>query len=246
MISKHRIFIGLMLLLLVNVQSQEINFDQTIEDAFQELEGKLTLYFFNTLDGNPIPNAMVRIKEIGDYSTDGKGKIRFPIPENENQKLKVSFRARKYVPSDFEIELIAGTIFQNRFSVSPTMDIKYLRVVLDWSATPNDLDVHFVKENDYHISYRNKKVTKDSDGVLDRDDMNGFGLETIMIKKISGQSEYEYFVHSFSDRNRANSKSLSKSRATVKVFGEGRLLNMFRVPQDKKVNKWNVDRIRNG
>ena len=246
MLSKHKMLIGFVVFAISLVQPQEIPFDQTIEDAFEELGGKLTLYFFNALDGNPIDNAMVKIKGVGDYTTDAEGKIRFPIPENENQKLKVSFRSRKFVPSDFEIELIAGTIFQNRFSVSPSLDIKHIRIVLDWGATPNDLDAHFVKKNDYHVSYRNKKVTKDGSGILDRDDMNGFGPETITIKKISGQSEYEYFVYDFSDRNNSRSKNLSKSRATVKVFGEGRLMEMFRVPQDNQGIKWNVFKIRNG
>ena len=57
---------------------------------------------------------------------------------------------------------------------------------------------------------------------------------------------YEYFVYDFSDRNNSRSKNLSKSRATVKVFGEGRLMEMFRVPQDNQGIKWNVFKIRNG
>ena len=41
-------------------------------------------------------------------------------------------------------------------------------------------------------------------------------------------------------------KNLSKSRAVVKVFGEGKLLHNIRVPQDGKGNVWKVLEIRKG
>lgn len=223
--------------------SHQFPFNKSSEDAFEELGGNLTLSFFNALDGNPIPRAAVKISSIGEYISNVEGKIHFPVPEEDNVILKVSFRARGYIPSDFDIEIKAGTLFMNRLSVSPVLDIKHMRIVLDWGTTPSDLDAHFRQKNGYHISYHHKKVLEDGTGRLDRDDRNGFGPETITIKKISSQSEYEYFVHNYSDRKKSMSKNLSKSRATVKVFGEGKLLYFYRMPLEKKGNKWHVFNI---
>lgn len=225
---------------------QQIPLEQSFEDAFEELGGNLTLSFFDALDGNPISGATVKISSVGEYISNAEGKIRFPIPEQDNVELKVFFRARGYIQSDFDIEIKAGTLFMNRLSVSPVLDIKHLRMVLDWGATPSDLDAHFRQKNGYHISYHHKKVLADGTARLDRDDRNGFGPETITIKKIAGQSEYEYFVHNYSDRKNSMSKNLSKSRATVKVFGEGKLLYLYRIPQEKKGNKWHVFNIHDG
>ena len=73
-------------------------------------------------------------------------------------------------------EVIAGTIFWNRFTVSPNIEMGSIRIVLDWDKKPKDLDAHFVKEGDYHISYHNMKVSDDGSARLDRDDQNGFAF----------------------------------------------------------------------
>ncbi len=204
-----------------------------------------TLRFYNALDGNPIEGAKVEIEGIGNFETDFEGKLKFPKTE-EDGKLPVHFRCDGFIPTDFNAEVVAGTIFNNRISISPVMNIEYLRIILDWGRRPNDLDAHFVKEGDYHISYRNMKVSNDGIGKLDRDDTDSFGPETITIKKIDPDADYEFFVHDYSNRTNENSAKLSKSHATVKVYGDGRLLEYFQIPEGKHGNKWNVFVIKNG
>ena len=226
--------------------SQEKLLRDKVKDAFEEVdENKLTLRFFNALDGNGIPNASVKIENIGEFITDNEGRAIFPTP-TEDGAYNVSFRAPKYVQSDFAIEIMAGTIFFNRFSVSPMLDIKYLRVVLDWDEEPHDLDAHFVTNGGYHISFRDMKTLADGTGNLDRDDMDSYGPETITITEISDESSYEFFVHDYSDQSDNSSAKLSESKATVKVFGEGKLLNVFQIPQSKAGNVWHVFKIEHG
>jgi hypothetical protein len=219
--------------------------DQHIEDAFSEVEGELTLYFLNAITGGPIHNANVKMNGVGEFKTDEEGKILFPIPEDAFAVIPVSFRANKFIKTDFDLELQAGTLFLNRFSISPEIDLKHIRIVLDWSNKPRDLDAHLVKKGGYHISYRNKKKHADGIAELDRDDMDGYGPETITVREISPNAVYEYYVHDYTHRSSPKTKDLSKkSNAVVKVYGEGKLLHKVRIPQDRIGNTWKVLEIR--
>jgi len=219
--------------------------EQQKDDVFEELDKQnLTLRFFNALTGNEIPGAKVIIDSI-EYTTDEEGKALFPAPEADGM-YPVSFRAEKYVPVDFNIEIMAGTLFFNRFSVSPLLDVKFLRVVLDWDSSPLDLDAHLVKQGAFHLSFRNMRTAQDGSGQLDHDATNGYGPETVTLKEVSASNAYSYFVHDYSDGNNSSTRNLAKSKATVKVFGDGRLLNIFEIPRNATGNYWQVFRISKG
>lgn len=141
---------------------------------------------------------------------------------------------------------MAGTIFFNRFSISPTIDPKFIRVVVDWDQTPRDLDAHLVKKDDYHISFRTKQTSSDGNAMLDRDATNGFGPETITAKEISKQSIYEYYIHDYSNQGKESSRGLSKSKSSVKVYGDGKLLKVFYIPKDVEGTYWDVFKIIDG
>ncbi|HEY6952865.1 MAG TPA: hypothetical protein VI758_10690 [Bacteroidota bacterium] len=219
--------------------------EQKKDDVFEEMERKnLALRFYNAVNGSEIPGAIVTVNN-GEYTTDAEGKILFPTPGGDGV-YPVSFRAEKYVPVDFNIEIMAGTIFFNRFSVSPLLDVKFLRVVLDWDASPPDLDAHLVKEGAYHLSFRNMRTAEDGSGQLDHDATNGYGPETITLKEVSPTARYTFFVHNYSDGNTSSTQNLSRSKGTVKVFGDGRLLKIFEIPRNAAGNYWQVFRIANG
>ena len=229
--------------LMLYAQSNKSAMDQ----AFREMdEGKLTLIFSDALTGKPINNADVKINQIGDYITNEKGEVYFKIPSKDGY-YSVLFSKKGYITSKFEIEITIGTIFFNRFSVSPKMPIDYVRIVLDWGKKPRDIDAHLIKKDNYHISYRNMTVSQDKEAKLDRDDTDSYGPETITINKVDENGEYYFFVHNYSDRNNKNSSSLSHSKACVSVFGKGdKLLKRFVIPQGKKGIYWNVFKIKNG
>ena len=142
---------------------------------------------------------------------------------------------------------MAGTLFFNRFSVSPKLPLGSVRIVLDWGENPKDLDAHFVKEGGYHISYRNMKVSADGIAKLDRDDIDSYGPETITAKKINRSAKYYFYVHDFTNKSDYLNRGLSKSKASVKVYvGDNELLHIFKVPNDLAGNEWRVFEIKNG
>jgi len=237
------LLIGLILLAHTNIWAQKPQ--REMEDEFAELEGELTLNIFNALDGKPIAGGVVWIEKVGEFVTDEEGKARFPIPP-EDGFYNVIFKKEGFIETHFNIEITAGTMFFDRISISPALTAGAVRVVLDWSAEPRDLDAHLVKIGNYHISYRDKRVSDDKTVQLDRDDTDGYGPETITINKIDSKGEYVFFVHDFTNQNKANSTALSKSKACIRVYYAGQLLYNWRVPLKTKGFCWEVFRIQQG
>jgi len=236
------------LFLFFTVQLSFSQIESKSTDVFEELDtGNLTLRFFNAVNGKPIQGGTVDIEKTGEYNTDEEGKVIFPAP-GEDGFLTVNFHANGYVPTDFQIEIMAGTLFFNRISISPVLDIKFLRVVVDWDKEPRDLDAHFVKNGSdgYHISFRNMRVLADGTGMLDIDATQGYGPETITVKEVSTNSTYQFFVHDYSNQSNPKSKGLSDSKATVKVYGDGRLLKVIQVPRKKEGTVWKVFEVVSG
>lgn len=237
------VFTGLILFAIIQLPAQIDKMRDLLDDEMDT--ENYTLRFLNALDGSPIKGATIDISGIGEFTTDVQGKIKFPR-NIEDGFIEVSFEADGYISTSLAIEVIVGTIFNNRISVSPVMAMEWVRIVLDWGRNPKDLDAHFEKSGQYHVSFRNMKTAHDGICRLDRDDTQGFGPETITVKTIESEGNYEYWVHDYTNLADDNSKQLSKSGATVKVYGNGQLLNSFTVPADKRGNVWKVFEIRNG
>jgi len=241
----------LFLLCLLNVYtigySQDADFKRRANDAFTEItEGKLSLHFIDAITGNPIQGAKVIIEGIIEGETDFKGSIKFE-PKEANVIYKIFFEHPKYIPTAGEIEIMAGTLFLNRFSISPILEINNLRIVVDWADKPADLDANLVKTGGYHISYRTKKVSDDGEAQLDRDDRDGNGPETITVYKTNHYDKYQYYIEDFTNRSKSKSKDLSKSRAIVRVYGEGRLMMSVQIDRNAgRGNHWDVFEIVNG
>ena len=218
---------------------------QKMNDVLLEFEEDIfTLRFFDAVSGDPVNNASISIANIGEFTTDGEGKITFP--RQPDGMLSVHFKKDEYIPASFDVEVIAETMFFNRFSVSPVLSIDQFRVVLDWDQSPNDLDAHFIKERHYHISYRNTRVLSDGTGQLDRDEMRGYGPETITVEQIDSDGNYLYSVHNYSQKINPRATPLSRSKATVRVYGNNELLKTYMVPSTHRGETWNVFRIING
>ena len=211
----------------------------------EESDGLLTLRFYDAQTAKPVANADVLIDNIGAYTTNGLGVIRFPIPEKDGI-YAVHVSCEDYIPVDFPIEVVLESLFYNRFSLSKKMPIGHLRIVLEWDKKPNDLDVHFEKNGDYHISYRNMMVSDDGIARLDRDDLDGFGAETITIKRIDDRDSYRLYVHDYSHKDKTKSAKLSLSKASIKVYGDNELLENFQIPVDTKGVYWQVFTITDG
>ena len=219
-----------------------------IEDSFKELdEEKITLNFFDAVNGNPIKEGSVTIEEIGEFKTDAFGKIYFPIPKKD-KTYKFVFEKEGFIKSTLNFEIVASSIFFNRFSISPSIGFESIRIVLDWDKHPKDLDLHLKKEGDFHISYRNKKKvgTNYDIAVLDKDDIDGFGPETLTIEKISKTGKYKVFIQDYTNRKKNKSYKLSRSKAMIKVYAKNHLNKVFYVPKDTKGTTWEVFELKDG
>lgn len=217
-------------------------------DVFEELEnGNLTLRIINAVNGTPIPDAEVIIDSVGTFTTDDEGKLLF-TPPAEDGVLPVVVTAPGFIRLETTIEIMARSLFFNHLSLSPVMDRKNVRIVLDWGRKPLDLDAHFIRTgpDGYHLSFRNMNVLADGKGRLDIDARHGHGPETITVTEVSASSTYEYYIHDYTDRNEPGSTALSASGATVTVYADGKLVNTFRVPKKKEGTVWKVFRIDRG
>jgi hypothetical protein len=215
-----------------------------LDDAGAEEQGMFTLRFINAENGDPVTDATISVQDFQTLTTDLEGKIRFA--KQPDGIYPFLFEKEGFISENNKFEIIAQTIFRNRFTVSPVISMGTIRIVLDWDKNPEDLDAHFIKEGDYHISYREKLTSADGKAVLDRDDRDGFGPETITVKDIDEKAEYTYYVKDFTNQNSKNSKALSKSNAMVKIYGEGKLLNIWQLSEKQKGNAWMVFTIQNG
>jgi hypothetical protein len=222
---------------------------QSSSTAFDEIDKKLSLYFYDAVTGKPIQGASFEMNgEKG--VTDIKGKVSIPFPQvDEHEKMMYGMFSKKgYILSKIEVRFLVGTVFLHRYSISPKLDPGKMRIVLDWSEKPADLDAHLIKKDNgvekYHISYRDMKSYEDK-VILDRDDRDGFGPETITILEVDTNGTYSYLVHDYTHRNNKGSDGLQKSRARVMLFGDDKLIDTFYVPQ-KTGNLWEVFSYKNG
>ena len=76
-----------------------------MDDAFSELEGKLSMYFLNALNAKPIKGASVDLKGIGNFTSDANGRIQFTVPNNPFGKIPVTVNKSGYIKTDFILEL---------------------------------------------------------------------------------------------------------------------------------------------
>ncbi|MCX6309634.1 MAG: hypothetical protein NTY32_12655 [Bacteroidia bacterium] len=216
-----------------------------LEDTDTETnDGKYTLRFFHALNGQAVEGASISIPGIGDFKTDLAGKVQFPMVKDG--KYPFRFSKEGFITATYSFEAVANTIFFNRFTVSPRMELGYMRLVLVWDSNPADLDLHLVKEGVYHISYRNLKRSEDGTVVLDRDDTDGYGPETVTLSRTDNQADYTCFVHDYTNGSSTTSRQLSASKASIYVYNNNELIKVYPVPIGAAGNSWAVFQLKAG
>ncbi len=213
--------------------------------GFDELEGKLSLRFYDAVTGKPISGARVKLENRTSVSDSG-GKVSFPYPrlDREEGYVDLLFEKKGYVRTLIKIHLLLNSVFINRYSISPSLPPGRYRVTVDWNDSPPDLDAHLVKSGRYHISYRDKTKFEDL-AWLDRDDTDGEGPETITIARLDPKSRYAYYVHDYTHRATADFATFNKSKAHVMIFSDTGLVRSFEVPAGKG-RVWKVFEIAEG
>ena len=217
------------------------------DDAMDKMGGRIALRFYNALNRNPIPDAVVNVANVGSFRTGQDGKIVFPSVQDGNYTL--IFTKEGFITTTIEFRVLIGAVDLNWFNISPGIPNTSYRLVLEWGENPADLDMHFVKtggSGNYHISYYNMKKAEDGNAVLDRDDTAGYGPETITIGKIDMNASYVCYVHDYTNRNNSNSRQMPQNGAVLRLYSENRLLKTFRIPSNGAGTRWNVFTIDRG
>lgn len=226
----------------MNAQYQKML--DVLEDTEKEADGLSTLRFFNAMDAAPVSEASIEIPNIGNFKTDPSGKVSFNIPQDGRYPFK--FSKEGFISANYEFEVVAGTVFYNRFSVSPKMELGYMRLVLEWGGSPADLDLHLEKKNAYHISYHHLRRSQDGNVRLDHDDTNGRGPETITIGDVDDRADYVCYVEDYTNRSSRNSQKLSNSKAVLRVYEDNQLIKVYYIPTKQKGNTWELFKIQSG
>ena len=227
-----------------DIDSDFDNMFQILEDEMAVLEeGVFSLRFADAETDEAVKDATIAINNIGTYTTDAEGLVRFPL--QADGKYRFSFKKDGYIPADMTFEVVAGMIYFNRFSVSKIMELGQIRIVLDWGNSPNDLDLHLEKVGQYHIAYHHKRVADDRSARLDRDDVDGTGPETITITDVDDKASYNCYVHDFTNRNIPNSENLSKSKARISVYHNNVLEFVLDIPADREGTRWDAFNLDN-
>ena len=102
--------------------------------------------------------------------------------------------------------------------MSPIPDPGEIRFVLNWGAKPQDLDSHLltpeIEGSSHHIYYSNPgRATNAPYAILDTDDVDGYGPETITIKQIF-EGTYVYYIYKYSD----DGTGLTNSEALINIY----------------------------
>ena len=166
-------------------------------------------------------------------------------------------------PGDYTIEITAdgynkeyaelyvtdsGHQKEETISISPTLASNEIRFVLEWGATPVDLDSHLEGDcktepaKHINISWFNRRAAANGRKIaeLDLDDRNGYGPETTTLYDTNGS--YEYKVHRFS-----HDGSLAMSGATVKIYtANSSTPIVVSVPHDQDGEWWTVCKVVDG
>ena len=199
---------------------------------------KLPLYFSDAQSGSHLGGVKVTISGVGTFTTDKSGFIRLPQLADDDYEMTASKQG--YIGETFTIEVRAGFIPQYRFCLTKSMIGDYIRIVLTWGDRPNDLDLHLEKDGGYHISYRNMHFAEDGAVMLDRDDTDRYGPETITMQKRDTNKLYTIYIVDYTNRSSGSSNVLSRSNAVVRVYNRDKLLKTYYVPTDTTGNRWNI------
>lgn len=176
---------------------------------------------------------------ITERSTAG-GRYTVTLPDGN---YTVRIRCNGFVEEEFTL-VVHRAISNQNFTISPQLAEGEIRIVLEWGASPSDLDSYLEGSTDSGVrvntSFHNKQVVRDGNVIaqLDVDDTNGYGPETTTIYDPNGV--YEFYVVDYTQ-----SGTMSNSGATVKIYVGNQAPVVVNVCAGLD-NEWTVCRIDHG
>lgn len=185
-------------------------------------------------------------KIIQEALTDSNGDFSLQAPAGE-YTVEYSKEGYQTAVNDDKVMVSAGANENlSQKVLMPNLGDGEWSIVLQWGSEPQDLDLH-VSSDDYHVFFSNPqaKGKNNEEAILDVDDQNGDGPETITITNMQPDSSYLVMVDNYSYRGHGGDHTLSESQATVTIYSPTGETFSYSVP-DGMGNIWNVVEIKNG
>lgn len=227
--------------------------------------GTLTGLVTDAVNGNPVEGALVSVAGKsattdvnGNYTitgipagtlvanfnasqTSGSAPLTviFTDQSTENAHTVTCSKSGYITYSNNQVVIPDGGSLELNISLSPELAAGNMRFVLNWGATPEDLDSHLntpnIEGNTYHIYYSDEgNATAAPFALLDYDITEGFGPETMTIYKMFSGT-YQYFIHNYSEE-----PSITASQAVVQIYDQSGLLYTLQVPTSGTGLYWYV------
>ncbi|MBX2974815.1 MAG: carboxypeptidase regulatory-like domain-containing protein [Ignavibacteriaceae bacterium] len=190
----------------------------------------------NATNNDPISGVTVKLQQSGStvstQTTGTTGAYTFSALAAGTYTLEISKTG--FITDTRTVSLSQGQAMTQNFSMAPASGNVQYRIVLTWGQTPGDLDAHLYK-GIYHIYYGNEGTeTSAPFTILDVDDTDGYGPETITIYSLAGDS-CKFYVHNYS-----GSPAITQSSASVKLYSGSTLLRTYNVPTTGTGYWWHV------
>ena len=187
-------------------------------------------------DDSPISSAQVCVLGTATCdTTDGGGN--YILTGLTAGSVTIEVTATGFSDLEETVTVVDATTTTQNAALSPDLGAGELRIVLEWNASPNDLDSHLwlPASDPYHVFYSNQgDLTSGPFAALDVDASGGFGPETITIpQRFNGT--YTYAVHNYS-----GSPDFASSGAVVRVYNSSGLFREFSVPSGGTGTWWHV------
>ena len=184
--------------------------------------GQLTAEFL----GSPISGTAPLNVQFTDYSTANTQTV------NSTSSGYIDYLNR-------QVQIIENQENVLDISLSPVLTSGAVRFVLSWDDDPRDLDSYLltpeIEGTEYSIYYGNKgNIESVPYAILDVDDTDGYGPETITIHQ-SFDGTYKYYIKKF-----AGNQLLTESDAVIHIYNENGLINSLHIPTNGDGNYWYV------
>ncbi len=146
-----------------------------------------------------------------------------------NQSLSCS-KAGYTTYEDDHVSVPPGAPLTYNISLSPQLAAGEMRFVLNWGASPPDLDIHLltpsIEGNTYHVYWDDMgHADQPPYATLDNDEIGGFGPETITIVQMF-DGTYRVYVLQYDE-----DAPIAGCGAMVKIYNDNGLLQTVNVPQ---------------
>ena len=182
--------------------------------------------------GDPIDGALVKLTGTNTYQATSTSTGEYSFSYVAPGIYQATAEKEGFSSQQKEVE-IGGEVVELDFILSRSLADNQFRIVLEWGDTPRDIDLHLKTVNGDHIYWSNMgSGTSDPFIVLDIDDRNGNGPETITVNVFQA---FSIWVQNFSEE-----VGFDQSNARVTFYGQSGQLAAYSVPTTGSGDWWHV------